>query len=183
MPAQWREAALQATLTPEFLALILQQVAKRGPIWKTLLCLLGNSTAPRYAWLAHRLITADYVQAMLPLVAVCAAEAQEEVADLLWTVEDVCLWSVANLSSCAVHSHRVAESLLPFVPILYDRLGSLPGRYSQSYMHYMEYHGGLVRHSSRNYGYEVGMKFDDCVTKLDELGTKDTPEVIKYRPL
>ena len=42
----------------------------------------------------------------------------------------------------------------------------------------MEYHGDLVRHSLRNYWYEVGTKFGDGGKKFDELGTKYNPEVI-----
>jgi len=44
----------------------------------------------------------------------------------------------------------------------------------------MEYNGDLLRHYIRNYWYEVGMKFDDCGTKLVEHFTQYNPEVIKY---
>jgi len=46
----------------------------------------------------------------------------------------------------------------------------------------MEYDGDLVRHSIRKYWDEVGTKFDDCATKVDEIGTNYNPEVIKYLP-
>ena len=47
----------------------------------------------------------------------------------------------------------------------------------------MEYHGDLVRRSLLKYWYEIGTKFNGSGTKVDELGTKYNPGVIKYRPL
>ena len=50
----------------------------------------------------------------------------------------------------------------------------------------MEYHGDLVGTLSVILfvicWYEAGIQFDDCDTKLDELGKKHNPKVIQYRP-
>jgi len=48
--------------------------------------------------------------------------------------------------------------------------------------YYIEYHRDLVRHSSRNYWYEIGTKFDESGNLFDEPGAKYNPERIKYRP-